>query len=91
MTMQLFQQSSATAAQRRLFFQAVDATDGVTAETGLSGTGFISKNGATPAASASITEVNATNMPGRYYVELAQASLDTLGIIEFRFKAAACA
>ena len=89
--MQLFQQSEATAAQRRLFFHAVDATDGITAETGLTGAGRLSKNGAATAASASITEIDSTNMPGRYYVELTAAELDTLGIIEFRFKAAACA
>jgi len=90
--MQLFQQSEATAAQRRLFFHAVDATDGITAETGLTGTGRISKNGAaTAATAASISEVDSTNMPGRYYIELTAAEIDTLGIIEFRYKAAACA
>lgn len=90
--MQLFQQSEATAAQRRLFFQAVDATDGITAETGLTGTGWLSKNGAAPVATtASITEISATNMPGRYYIEFTAAEVNTLAIIEFRFKAAACA
>ena len=90
--MQLFQQSEATAAQRRLFFHAVDATDGLTAETGLTGAGRISKNGAaTAATSANISEIDSTNMPGRYYIEFTAAELDTLGIIEFRFKAAACA
>lgn len=89
--MQKFQQSEATAALRRLFFQAVDATNGIDAETGLTGTGFYSKNGATPVASASIVEVSAANMPGRYYVEFTAVQIDTLGIIEFRFKTAACA
>ena len=89
--MQLIQQSESTAARRRIFFHAVDATDGITAETGLTGTGFISKNGATPIASASITQISATNMPGRYYVELTAAQVDTLGVLEFRFKTAACA
>jgi hypothetical protein len=90
--MQLLQQSEATAAQRRIFFHAVDATDGITAETGLTGAGRISKNGAATAAStANITEIDSTNMPGRYYIELTATELDTLGIIEFRFKAAACA
>ena len=90
--MQLFQVSEGTAAQRRLFFHAVDATDGITAETGLTGTGFVSENGATPVASSgSLTELNATNMPGRYYIELTAAELSTVGDIEFRFKAAACA
>lgn len=90
--MQLLQQSEATAAQRRLFFHAVDATDGITAETGLTGTGRLSKNGAASAAtSGSIVEIDSTNMPGRYYIEFTSGELDTLGIIEFRFKAAACA
>ena len=90
--MQLFQQSEGTAAQRRLFFHAVDATDGLTPETGLTGVGRISKNGAaTAATSASITEIDSTNMPGRYYIEFTAAEVDTLADIEFRFKAAACA
>ena len=90
--MQQLQQSEATAAQRRIFFHAVDATDGIAAETGLTGTGWFSKDGATPTASSgSIVEVSATNMPGRYYIEATAGELDTLGIIEFRFKTAACA
>lgn len=90
--MQLIQISEGTAAQRRIFFHAVDATDGITAETGLTGTGFFSKNGATPAASSgSLVEVNATNMPGRYYIEATGTEINTVGIIEFRYKAAACA
>lgn len=90
--MQLLQQSEGTAAQRRLFFQAVDATNGIDAETGLTGAGRISKNGAaTAASSATITEIDSTNMPGRYFIELTAAEVDTLGIIVFRFKDAACA
>ena len=43
----LIQQSEATAAQRRVHFQLVDATDGITAETGEgSGQPQVSKNGA---------------------------------------------
>jgi hypothetical protein len=90
--MQLLQISEATAAQRRLFIHAVDATDGITAETGLTGAGRLSKNGAaTAATTASLVEVDNTNMPGRYYIEFTAAELDTIGIIEFRYKAAACA
>lgn len=90
--MQQLQISEATAAQRRLFFHAVDATDGITAETGLTGVGRITKNGAASAASsASISEIDSTNMPGRYYIEFTAAEINTVGIIEFRFKAAACA
>ena len=85
-------QSEATAAYRRVYFHAVDATDGITAETGLTGTAFISKNGAAPAATTnSLVEISAGNMPGRYYVELTAAELSDLGNIAFRYKAAACA
>jgi hypothetical protein len=90
--MQLIQLSEATASLRRIFFQAVDAADGITAETGLTGAGRISKAGAATAASTNnITEIDATNMPGRYYIELTATEVNTLGIIEFRFKTAACA
>jgi hypothetical protein len=85
-------QSEPTAARRRVYFQAVDASDGITAETGLTGTAYISKNGGSPAASTnSIVEIDSTNMPGRYYLELTAAEVDTLGTIEVRYKAAACA
>ncbi len=90
--MQQIQQSEATAARRRVFFQLVDATDGITAETGQTGTGFLSKNGATPVATTgSLVELSATNMPGRYYIELTTAEVDTLGILPLRFKSAATA
>ncbi len=90
--MQQLQVSEATAVLRRIFFHAVDATDGITPETGLTGTGFFSENGATPVASSgSIVEINATNMPGRYYIEGTAAELSTVGVLEFRYKAAACA
>lgn len=89
---QTLQKSSATAAYRRIYFHAVDATDGITAETGLTGTGRISKNGAATAASTNnITEIDSTNMPGRYYIELTTTEVDTEGYVEFRYKAAACA
>lgn len=90
--MQQIQQSEATAARRRVFFQLVDATDGITAEIGQTGTGFLSKNGATPVAtSGSLVELSAADMPGRYYFELTSAEADTLGILSLRFKAAATA
>ncbi len=91
MTM-LIKQSESTAARRRVYFHAVDATDGITAEAGLTGAGRISKNGgATAASTNNIVEVDSTNMPGRYYVEFTAAEVDTLGSVEFRFKTAACA
>lgn len=89
--MLLIQQSEATASLRRLFFQAVDATDGITPETGLAGAGRLSKAGAATAATGNITQIDATNMPGRYYVQLTATEVNTLGVVEFRFKTAACA
>lgn len=90
--MSVIKQSESTAAYRRLYFRLVDATDGITAETGVTGTGFVSKNGAAAVASTgSITQVDATNMPGVYYIELTAAEVDTLGTVVFRFKSAATA
>jgi hypothetical protein len=89
---EVFQISEPTATRRRAFFHAVDATDGITAETGLTGTGRVSKNGAaTAGSSASITEIDSTNMPGRYYIEFTTSELDTAGQFVFRYKNAACA
>jgi ribosomal protein L25 (general stress protein Ctc) len=91
MTLRILQ-SESVAARRRVYFLAVDSLDGATPETGLTGTGYISKNGGTPAASTnSVVEIDATNMPGWYYLELTAAEVDTLGTIEVRYKDAACA
>lgn len=52
-----------------LYFQAVDATDLSTAETGLSSwTVYRSRNGAAEVAytTPTVTEIDATNMPGTY-------------------------
>lgn len=70
----------------------VDATDGITPETGVTGTGYITKNGAAAVATTnSLVEVDAVNMPGFYYIELTAGELDTLGFLGFRFKTAATA
>lgn len=70
----------------------VDGTDGITEKTGQTGTAYLSKNGATPVASTnSITEVDAVNLPGHYYVELVASELDTLGFLSVRYKAAGTA
>ncbi len=82
----------ATAARRRIPIWLVDATDGLTAETGVTGTPRIAKNGvSSAAASASIVQVDATNMPGLYYLELTAGEVDTLGHILISFKTAATA
>jgi len=62
----------------------------IPALTGQTGTGYITKNGATPVATTnSMVEVDATNMPGFYYIEFTASELDTLGFIGLRVKTAA--
>ena len=82
----LMQQSSATANQRRGYFRLVSSTDGMTPITGATGTGFLSKNGAAAVATTnSIVEIDAGDTPGRYYIELTQAELDTVGIYQVTY------
>jgi hypothetical protein len=78
--------SESTAARRRVYFHLVDATDGITAETGeAAGQPQLSKNGAAFAnTSATLTAI----ANGRYYVELTAGELDTLGSIQLRYKSA---
>jgi hypothetical protein len=88
----LIQQSEATATRRRVPIWLVDVTDGITAETGITGTPRIAKTGVSSAdATNAIVEVDATNMPGLYYLELTQAECDTIGTIFVSFKTAATA
>jgi acyl-CoA synthetase (NDP forming) len=93
MTHLVVQQSSATAAYRRVYLHLVDATDGITPETGIAAaTAMLSVNGAAAAASTNnIVEIDAGDLPGAYYLELTAAELGTLGTIRGGFKAAACA
>lgn len=81
-----FQQSEATATQRRFPLFLVDATDGLTPEIGeAGGQPQISKNGA---AFANTTATLTAIANGGYYVELTAVELDTLGFIMVRFKSA---
>lgn len=79
-------QSESTAARRRVYFHCVDATDGMTPETGeAGGQPEISKNGgAWASTSATLTAIG----NGRYYVTLTTGELDTLGNIQLRYKSA---
>lgn len=83
----LVQQSEATAALRRMYFHCVDATDGMTPETGeAAGQSQISLNGA---AWGNTTNTLTAIGNGRYYVELIAATeANSLGIIEGRYKSA---
>lgn len=61
----------------------------VTSMTGQTGTGYITKNGAAGVATtASMVEVDATNMPGVYYIQLTEAELGTLGFLGLYAKTA---
>jgi hypothetical protein len=84
-----FTQSEATAARRRFPVYLVDATDGLTPETGeAAGQPQISKNGGSwTNTSATLTAVG----NGAYYVELTTGELDTLGSIAVRYKSSATA
>lgn len=84
--------NESTASLRRIPFHAVDATDGITPETTLSGTGFVSQNGANAVTSTNtIVEIDSVDMPGRYYYEATQAEASVEGFLEFRYKHPACA
>ncbi len=81
-----FQLSEATAAQRHFPLYLVDATDGLTPETGeAAGQPQVSKNGGAWAnTSATLTAVG----NGYYYVVLTATELNTLGLLGVRFKSA---
>ena len=83
--------NQATAAKRRVYFHLVDATDGITPETGeAAGQPQISTNGGAWT-NTDIGTLNAIGN-GRYYAELAQTAVATAGdIIETRYKSAATA
>ena len=84
--MQQFELSEATAARRRFYLHLVDATDGITPETGeAAGQPQISKNGA---AFGNTTATLTAIANGAYYVELTAAELDTLAGGMVRYKSA---
>lgn len=82
-----FEQSTPIAADRRVYFTAVDATALQTRLAAASiGTWvvYLSKNGATPAVSSvpSTVEVGSANMLGVWYVQLSAADVDTVGRLQ---------
>ena len=77
-----FAQNEATNTRRRIFFYAVDATDGFTAVTAsiTSGVVLIVKNGVTPGTSpVSPTFTHISN--GLWYYEMTASHLDTQGVL----------
>src|SRR5258705_2848702 len=73
--------------RRRVFLHLVDATDGITAKTGQTGTAIVvDSNLNVRATTNSIVEVSSSNAPGLYYVELTTLEIQNLGPIQIRFK-----
>lgn len=86
--MRLMLANQATAAKRRVYFQLVDVTDGMTPETGeADGQPQISTDGGAWTDTGIGVLVAIGN--GRYYAELTQSAVDTTGrVIETRYKSA---
>lgn len=86
------QQHQPTAALRRVYFTLVDATDGFTAEPGLTFSGAEIQVSKVGAAFANATNVAAATQQsdGSYYVELAAAELDTLGSLRVKIEKTGC-
>lgn len=84
--MRLVTANQATASKRRVYFHLVDATDGITAETGeAGGQPQISTNGGawTNTGIGTLTSIG----NGRYYADLTQTVVGTAGdVIETRYK-----
>lgn len=74
--------SESVQARKRTYIYLVDATDGKTPETGVTGpTIYITKGAGTPGThSGTFGEISAANMPGWYYYEWHSTEIDTLGI-----------
>lgn len=77
---------------RRVPIHLVDATDGITAKTGQTGTANLMTNWGSPKTSRnSIVEVDSVNAPGDYYLELTTLEIKDLGVILVRVKTSASA
>lgn len=85
----ILQLSDAVDKQRRVYFHLVDSTDGTTPKTGQTGKAWISRNGGVPVQTTnSLVEIDATNLPGLYYVQLMVNEISEPGWIQVRYKAA---
>lgn len=81
-----YKRSEDTAVRRRVYVHLVDATDGITPETGeAGGQPQINVNGA---GFVNTSAVLISNGFGAYYVELTAAELATLGLFMVRYKSA---
>ncbi len=76
--------------KRRVYLHLVDATDGITPETGeAGGRTKVSINGAAPSNSVNtIQAIDTTDQPGTYYLELSPIELKDPGFVSVRYKSA---
>jgi len=88
--MQFFQLGENDQLKARVYFHLVDATDGITPETGeAGGRAKISINGNAPSNSVNtLVAVDTTNQPGTYYLILSPSELNTPGFLSVRYKSA---
>jgi hypothetical protein len=88
--MQYFQVGENDRLKRRIYFHLVDATDGITPETGeAGGSAKVSLNGNTPTTSVNtLVAIDTTNQPGTYYLELDQSEIRFPGMVSVRYKSA---
>src|SRR3990172_9251824 len=88
--MQFIQIGEADQLKSRAYIYTVDATDGITPETGEGGgRAKISINGNAPTNSINtLVAIDTTNQPGTYYLQLAPSELMTPGFISIRYKSA---
>jgi len=83
---QIFVKDETIADRRKFFLNLVDQSTS-DAAIGVTGTPRLSKNGGSSSDTTNdLVEVDSTNMPGLYYVELTAAELDTSGFISISFK-----
>lgn len=88
----IMQQGENANERRRVYLHLVDGTDGITAKTGQTGKAKIITNGTSPKDTTnSIVEVDSSNAPGLYYIELTTQELQALGWIQVRYKASGTA
>jgi hypothetical protein len=88
--MHYFQVGENDRLKRRIYLHLVDATDGITPETGeAGGSAKVSLNGNAPTTSVNtLVAVDSTNQPGTYYLELSQSEIQFPGVVIVRYKSA---
>lgn len=92
MSYEVIQLAETASVNRRVFFSLVSGSNGITPVVAATGKLYLSKNGATPfTSSASITQIDSTNMPGRYYLQLDTTEIDNIGQLLYRYSVSSSA